>query len=167
MNLNKLNKRQSGLVFLFIYLFTMFVGLMVYFLGIFLWIPPWFLFLVIDIVMTVIIFLIGNLINNASLYDPYWSVIPLFFLLLFIPVYGGLIGHWHLLLLLIAVAVWSVRLTYNWWKNWEGFQKQDWRYDSLKEKSQKWYPIINLVGIHLVPTIVVYFQMLVIFRIAA
>lgn len=166
MNLNKLSKRQSGLVFLFIYLFAMFVGFMIYCVGLFFYVPPWLLFLLIDVVMTGIIFLIGTLIKNASLYDPYWSVIPLFFLLIFAPVYGGSFRNLHLLLLLIAVTLWSVRLTYNWWKNWEGFQTQDWRYDSLKEKSQKWYPIINLVGIHLVPTIVVYFQMLVIFKIA-
>ncbi|MBR3262335.1 MAG: DUF1295 domain-containing protein, partial [Lachnospiraceae bacterium] len=33
---------------------------------------------------------------------------------------------------------------------------QDWRYTQYEKKAGKWYPFINLTGIHLVPTLIVY-----------
>ena len=60
------------------------------------------------------------------------------------------------ILLIIAVSYWSVRLTANWSYTFGGLSHQDWRYTMLKEKTGVFYPIINLVGIHMVPTLVVY-----------
>ncbi len=167
MSLNSMSKTKSGFLILFIYLVTMVIGLFVYAVGVYFWIPPWFLVLVVDIIMTGIIFVVGLLLKNASLYDPYWSVIPPYFLVIYVLVYRGSFSQLPMILLLIAMLFWSIRLTYNWWKNWEGFEKQDWRYDLLKEQNPKQYWIVNLVGIHLVPTIVVYLQMLVAFRIVS
>jgi steroid 5-alpha reductase family enzyme len=39
-------------------------------------------------------------------------------------------------------------------------KKQDWRYDYLKEKSGVFYPLINLFGIHLIPTFFVFAALL-------
>jgi steroid 5-alpha reductase family enzyme len=120
--------------------------------------------LIADIFMTFIIFLIGSVIKNASLYDPYWSVIPPFIAIIWMIYYFQTINLASILLL-IAILFWSLRLTINWWKNWRGFKFQDWRYDSLKEKNEKIYPLTNFIGIHLIPTLVVYVQMINVYKI--
>ena len=38
----------------------------------------------------------------------------------------------------------------------DGLNHQDWRYTMLKKKTGKLYPVVNFLGIHLFPTIVVY-----------
>lgn len=59
-------------------------------------------------------------------------------------------------LLIIAVSFWAVRLTANWAYTFKNLTHQDWRYTMLCEKTGVFYPIINFVGIHMVPTLVVY-----------
>ncbi|XFA98212.1 DUF1295 domain-containing protein [Candidatus Izemoplasma sp. B36] len=160
MNLNSLNKKQSGLIFLIVYGFSMLLGAVVAFLGSRYTSNPILTILIADVMMTLVVFIIGSIIRNASLYDPYWSVIPLFFLIIYTISFNGFMLPSNSIFMIIVVGLWSIRLTYNWWKNWTGFAEQDWRYDMLKEKSPKLYPITNLFGIHLIPTIVVFLQMI-------
>ena len=162
MNLNNLNKKQSGIIFLIVYGFSFVAGLIIFFIlrfrtGVII------TFLVADVVMTVIVFIVGYVIKNASLYDPYWSVIPPFFTIIWALQWHGFTLPINVILVLIAVLFWSIRLTYNWWKNWTGFSEQDWRYDMLREKNPKLYPITNFFGIHMIPTLVVFLQMICVF----
>jgi len=60
------------------------------------------------------------------------------------------------ILMLIAIMVWGIRLTYNWVKRFKGFEDQDWRYIMLKEKSPRIWLITNFFGINMMPTIIVY-----------
>ena len=60
------------------------------------------------------------------------------------------------ILLLVAVLFWAIRLTANWAYTFKGLDHQDWRYTMLKEKTKIFYPIVNFVGIHMVPTLIVY-----------
>lgn len=57
---------------------------------------------------------------------------------------------------MIAVSLWGLRLTYNWFYTFKGLSHQDWRYTMLKEKSGKLYFFVNYFGIHMFPTLVVY-----------
>jgi steroid 5-alpha reductase family enzyme len=159
MDYNKLTKKQSGIVFLIVYILTMLIGVLIVLCGKTNGFNPIATMLIADIVMTLIIFLVGAVLKNASLYDPYWSVIPPFIAVVWLGVYFQSINIVSVLIL-ISLLVWAIRLTVNWWKNWQGFKFQDWRYDSLKEKNEKIYPITNLFGIHLIPTLVVYAQMI-------
>ena len=59
-------------------------------------------------------------------------------------------------LIFIAVILWGLRLTLNWAYTFKNLAHQDWRYTMLKEKTGVMYPLINLLGIHMFPTIVVY-----------
>ena len=106
-----------------------------------------------DVFATVIVFIFSLIFRNASVYDPYWSVQPpvIFFALLLSN--GGTFFCWFLF---AAVLFWALRLTANWAYNFTGFNYQDWRYTMLKEKSGRAYPLINFLGIHLFPTLVVY-----------
>lgn len=164
MKLNQLSKGQSGLVILMVYLLAMSLGMIVYFLSLAFFFSPVWGMLAADVVMTLIVYLIGLAFKNASLYDPYWSVMPPFMALLWALTLSRL-GATHIVILMLVMMVWAIRLTYNWWKNWHGFAEQDWRYDMLRDKNVKLYPMTNLVGIHMVPTLVVFFQMIVVYRI--
>ncbi len=113
----------------------------------------WLGLLIADVAATVFVFIFSLIFKNASVYDPYWSVQPIVILLAF------LIGNEPnaaKILIFLAVFLWGVRLTANWAYTFKSLEHQDWRYTMLCEKTGKFYPIINFVGIHLVPTLVVY-----------
>jgi steroid 5-alpha reductase family enzyme len=111
---------------------------------------------VIDIFLTLFIFMFSFRFGNASMYDPYWSVIPAF-----------MIGYWWYNTMAIPnylvwgvttflVFIWAIRLTHNWARGWQGMQHQDWRYINLQETTGKWYIMVNFLGIHLFPTLLVW-----------
>ena len=109
--------------------------------------------LITDVFATAIVFAFSLLFKNASVYDPYWSVQPPVILFGILLRNGGSLFSW---ILFAAVLLWGLRLTGNWAYNFTGFDYQDWRYTMLKEKSGAAYPLINFLGIHLFPTLVVY-----------
>ena len=109
--------------------------------------------LIADTVATIVCFIFSLIFKNSSVYDPYWSVAPIVILVGYSIVNGlNILG----VLTLIAVCYWGIRLTANWAYTFKGLTHQDWRYTMLCEKTGKLYPIINFVGIHYVPTLVVY-----------
>jgi steroid 5-alpha reductase family enzyme len=103
--------------------------------------------------MTLVVYLASVFTRNASMYDPYWSVIPILFL-----VYWYFLGEAGpgFLVSGILVVLWGIRLTWNWSRSWEGLDHQDWRYTMLRERSKAFYPLVNLLGIHLFPTLMVF-----------
>lgn len=113
----------------------------------------WLSLLIADIAATVVTFLFSVVFGNASVYDPYWSVQPPVILAAFAigQKLTGLGG-----LLLFVIFLWGIRLTLNWAYTFGDLTHQDWRYTMLKETTGIFYPIINFVGIHMVPTLVVY-----------
>lgn len=166
MDLNNLSKKQTGVIFIIVYGFTMLGGAIMFLFLIAGGVHFINSLLIVDIIMTVVVFICGVILKNASLYDPYWSVIPLFYIIVFTLVFSFVEKFTiYYMLIILVFLFWSIRLTYNWWKNWNGFMTQDWRYDLLKEKNPKLYPITNLFGIHLIPTIVVFIQLINIFDI--
>jgi steroid 5-alpha reductase family enzyme len=114
-----------------------------------------------DLVATFVIFGLSVVLANASLYDPYWSVAP--------PVVAI---AWHLtapdgigsgarvrqVVVVVLVLAWAVRLTGNWAIGWHGLTQEDWRYVMLRGNTAGRLPwwLVNLVGIQLVPTLVVF-----------
>ena len=115
--------------------------------------PVWATLLVSDVMATLFTFLCSLVFTNASVYDPYWSVAPPVILVAFSVGRPLTPLGW---LLLAVVSLWAIRLTANWAYTFGGLLHEDWRYGMLKEKTGTLYPVVNLVGIHLVPTLVVY-----------
>ncbi len=113
----------------------------------------WLRLLIADVSATVICFIFSLIFNNASVYDPYWSVQPAVILAPFL--ITSELTPLRILLFAI-VMIWAVRLTANWAYTFGGLNHQDWRYTMLKEKTGSFYPIINFIGIHMVPTLIVY-----------
>lgn len=147
----KNNRVASFITVAIIYILATLVGLATYYLARDLdW---WLALLVADVVATVFTFLFSVILGNALVYDPYWSVQPPVILLAF--ALGRGLNAFGVLLL-VAVGFWALRLTANWAYTFVGLSHQDWRYTMLCEKTGRAYPLINLVGIHLVPTLIVY-----------
>ena len=146
----KENRAVSFIVIFFVYVIAAAAGFCVYnALGL-VW---WLKLLIADIAAMVITFIFSVIFKNASVYDPYWSVQPI--VILFACAVGKKLDLLRILLL-IAVTFWGVRLTANWAYTFKGLDHQDWRYTMLKEKTGTFYPVINFIGIHLMPTLIVY-----------
>lgn len=146
----KESRTQGFIIVSAVYLIAIVVGFATY-----VWMPFtfWLNLLLADVIATVVTFLFSVLFQNASVYDPYWSVQPMVIGVGFAITGKPTLAGW---LMLGAVLIWGVRLTANWAYTFYGMTHQDWRYTMLKEKTGAFYPIINFVGIHMVPTLVVY-----------
>jgi steroid 5-alpha reductase family enzyme len=112
--------------------------------------------LIIDIILTIIIFLQSAILKNASMYDPYWSVIPFFFLFYWLHEFDIQNLNYRMMTAFLLISIWSWRLTLNWFRGWKGLQHEDWRYEDLRSKSGIFYPLVNFLGIHLFPTLLVF-----------
>lgn len=112
-----------------------------------------------DVVATLVIYAFSRWHGNSSFYDAYWSVIPPLLMLWWMAV--GESGS--LLRELVALAIllyWSVRLTCHWAFYWPGMEHEDWRYPHLKARSGGLAWMMDLLGIHLFPTIQVFLGLL-------
>jgi steroid 5-alpha reductase family enzyme len=112
--------------------------------------------LIIDLILTILIFLQSVILKNASMYDMYWSVLPFFFLGYWLFEFHVETLNYRMMLTILMVTIWSFRLTYNWYRGWKGIKHEDWRYKNLRSKTGVFYPLINFLGIHLFPTILVF-----------
>ncbi len=115
--------------------------------------PRWQAILVADTAATLVVFVFSVLLDNASVYDPYWSVQPP--VILWAVGWGRRLSVYEIALLTV-VTLWAVRLTANWAYTFRSLACQDWRYTRVREKTGAFYPVANLVGIHLMPTVIVY-----------
>lgn len=118
-------------------------------------------FFALDIIATLVVWAFGLVFRNASLYDPYWSVIPIVMTVFF--TYEASYFNPLSMLFIVVIAIWGLRLTVNWIVDWPGLKHQDWRYTMLKEKCPKLYFFTNLIGINMVPTGVVFAAMVPMF----
>ena len=117
-----------------------------------------------DVAGTLVIYLFGRIFHNASFYDAYWSIAPLaiaLFWLLQTSLENGVTTRQVIVVSLIFV--WGLRLTYNWARQWQGLKHEDWRYQDLRNKSPQWFWLIDLVGIEIMPTIIVFLACLVLY----
>lgn len=151
------SKLKSMLAILIIYLIVIIAGTAVY-----LWLsftlPLLVRVLIADVTATLLIWLLSLILKNASLYDPYWSVIPpviLFFVMMAEKTFTP-----PLVVLLSALSLWAIRLTYNWGKLWQDFSHVDWRYENFKKMAPRLYPLISFFGIMLFPTLIVFAQLI-------
>lgn len=111
-----------------------------------------------DLVATVFVWLCGVLLSNSSVYDPYWSVAPPIMLSGY-AIFSGA-SSLPVILMIVAIWYWAVRLTWNWAYTFPNLLKQDWRYDMYKEKFPRLWHVVNLTGINLMPTVIVFLAMI-------
>lgn len=111
-----------------------------------------------DVLATIIVWAFGLLYENVSVYDPYWSVFPPIAFL----IWAFYTGVWSLpvVLLLVATWYWSWRLTRNWVITFKGIAHEDWRYTKYRSQHPLVFHMINLLGLNMMPTLVVFGAML-------
>ena len=149
MNRLKQSRAASFIAVTLVYIFATAVGVLVYRALTLDW---WLSLLIADVAATVATFIFSLIFKNASVYDPYWSVqTPVILVAFAIGKDLTVLG----ILLLAVVSFWAIRLTANWAYTFGNLTHQDWRYTMLHEKTGVFYPVIDLVGIHMVPTLVV------------
>jgi steroid 5-alpha reductase family enzyme len=118
----------------------------------------WLDTLVADVLATLVVFAFSRWYRNSSFYDAFWSVIPP--LLTF---YWWSQAHTQQLryrLVSVLVTVWAVRLTANWVRAFPGLHHEDWRYGMFRDQAGRWEFVVDLVAIHLIPTVQVFAGML-------
>lgn len=108
-----------------------------------------------DVVATLVVWAFGLIFKNSSFYDPYWSITP-WFIILAVMLRFSLYSPANILFL-IAFSIWSWRLTVNWAYTCTDLKCQDWRYVMFKKENPPvlWH-IINLMGINMMPTVLVF-----------
>lgn len=74
-------------------------------------------------------------VNNGSVFDPWWSVLPPFAALYFLTLAAGEGLSDRQLAVLVVVVAWSLRLTLNWLRDYPGLTHEDFRYVDLYEKT--------------------------------
>ena len=160
-----MNKKLFGLLtLLFVYILAFLIGLLVFAL-----LKDFMDFLVViliaDIIATIFVWLCGIIAKTPSIYDPYWSIQTVL-------IYTGLLfyfNNWNIFTIipLVAIGLYSIRLTLNFIIGFHDLSYIDWRYKMLKERSDKYFQFVNLFGICMFPTLVVYLASLPLFLYAS
>ncbi|MBO0870259.1 MAG: DUF1295 domain-containing protein, partial [Micromonosporaceae bacterium] len=128
-----------------------------------------------DLAATLVIFALSELVANASLYDPYWSVAPPVIAVCWVAVATPGASVARQVVVLALILAWAVRLTGHWAGTWRGLGHEDWRYADLRAWARHrpvpparpgrarpglpWW-LVNLAGIQLMPTLLVFAGML-------
>lgn len=109
-----------------------------------------------DIVATLIVYGFSMIFKNASLYDPYWSIQPFIIAIFWVIISPTSSLPIRQVFTILVISLWSLRLTLNWIRGWQGLKHEDWRYVNFREKNPKLFWFTNLMGIQLMPTILVF-----------
>lgn len=114
-----------------------------------------------DVVATVVVFGFSLALGNSSMYDPYWSVAPIFIVAYWAMAPGGgdAVALRQAIAVLLVVA-WGLRLTGNQLARWHGLADEDYRYVDIRKKTGKLYWPASFFGLHLFPTAWVFLGLL-------
>jgi steroid 5-alpha reductase family enzyme len=123
--------------------------------------PIWVVLLA-DLAATAVIFAASFLLDNSSVYDPYWSVVPPLVSVYWLVVGPASTGLRQVAVILLVFA-WGIRLTANWARRWGGSPDEDFRYREIRGKTGRLYWPASLVSIHVMPTLWVFLGMLPMF----
>jgi steroid 5-alpha reductase family enzyme len=118
----------------------------------------WLDTLIADVLATLVVFVFSRAFGNSSFYDAYWSVVPPVMLFYWWSQSG--VHQLRCWLISLVVVLWAIRLTANWLYSFPGLHHEDWRYPMFRERAGRWEFIVDLVTIHLIPTLIVFAGML-------
>ena len=79
------------------------------------------------LVATVFIFATSVALDNSSMYDPYWSLQPLAIAGYYLWTHWGSLSGRQILIAVLAF-LYAARLTANFYRDWPGLSKEDFRY---------------------------------------
>lgn len=116
--------------------------------------------LIADLIATAVVFAASRLHRNSSFYDAYWSVLPPLLMLAWWIESDVPADDPRAWLVMVVVLAWAIRLTGNWMYAFPGLHHEDWRYPLLRNKAGKAEAVVDLMGIHVFPTLQVFAGML-------
>jgi steroid 5-alpha reductase family enzyme len=110
---------------------------------------------------TVVIWVFSIANDNSSIYDPYWVIAPpILALALKASGGGGLLGEWSVRQATMVVCLWLWGIRYHVMYSWSGWRTglvhEDWRYEAMRSAPVPYW-LNSLLGMHLFPTVLVYF----------
>jgi len=122
---------------------------------------PFWIGFAVTCVSTVVIWVFSVANDNSSIYDPYWVIVPpILALALKATAGGGLLGDWSArqICVVACLGIWATRYhTMYSWTGWRtGLVHEDWRYEKMRSAPVPYW-LNSLVGMHLFPTVLVYF----------
>lgn len=121
-------------------------------------------FAVADAVATVVVFIGSVAVNNSSMYDPYWSVAPMAIApAIALRSDASAAPLMRKVIVVALVLLWGGRLTWNWARGWQGLGHEDFRYVDLRKTMGKAYWLVSFLGLHFMPTVMVYLGCLSLF----
>jgi len=113
-----------------------------------------------ELAATALVFVASVLLDNSSMYDPYWSLQPLAIAAYYVWLRAADTATSSLdareILVVGLVALYCLRLTSNFYRDWPGLTKEDFRYVGFRRRFGRLYWPVSFFGIHLFPTIMVY-----------
>ena len=121
---------------------------------------PFYLALIVTCLSTIVIWVFSIIKNNSSIYDPYWVIAPPFLALGIIFSSQGFTTPWSFrqIIIVTCLVFWASRyhIFYKWtgWRT--GIIHEDWRYEKMRSYPVPYW-LNSLFGMHLFPTILVYF----------
>jgi steroid 5-alpha reductase family enzyme len=118
------------------------------------------------LVATAVIFATSVALNNSSMYDPYWSLQPLAIASYYLWTGWGSLNGRQILVAMLAL-LYAIRLTANFYRDWPGLSKEDFRYIDLRRRAGRLYWPVSFLGIHLFPTMMVFLGCLPMYAVAA
>lgn len=103
---------------------------------------------------TLVLWLVGVIRRNPSVFDPFWSVAPIVAAAAWAGDPASASAdprrQWPVVAL---VTAWGLRLTYHWWCTRAREVEEDWRYTEMRRASGAWFPLVNLIVIHVAPAV--------------
>ena len=149
-----MSRTKSFVLVIITYLVSLVVGGVTYFLFRNLGIGSLLSMLIADVIMTILVFMVSTSINNSSVYDPYWSIIPVFIGIVWMIDLNYI--NLYSVIAVSGVFIWGYRLTRNWAMDFVGFSHEDFRYVDFRNRFKKLYWFISFLGIHMFPTVIVF-----------
>ena len=170
MNNPIINTKNLGIAFLLVALAYIDAAIAAFLIG---WVTgdkhPILIAFTADIAATLTIYAWARIFGNASFYDPYWSVAPIAIAIFWVTTAALQVSSCRPWIVIALVALWGLRLTWNWARGWRGLKHEDWRYADMRAKHgpKKRFWIVEFIGIDLVPTIVVFLGCLSLYPVLA
>jgi steroid 5-alpha reductase family enzyme len=117
------------------------------------------------LVATAVIFAASVAVDNSSMYDPYWSLQPLAIAAFYLWTAPGAPSS-RQILGTVLVVLYAARLTSNFYRDWPGLVKEDFRYVDFRRRYGRLYWPVSFFGIHLFPTVMVFLGCLPLYAMA-